>query len=475
MTNALPLNQSLSGGDYRDHRPKIRAMIRRREFKLAVARLLELYEDFPVDLDLVDDLATCYWNLQDPKSAHALLRLAAYHLKTNCVAWSKLAYMTLVMGDKAEARKYFEKALRLKPDDLMALTGLSRLKMYPPKSPRARQLRALVAGGKLSPREAALAHNLLGRIEEAYGNFDSAIEHFGKCKDVGEAPFQAEGLIDYVAQQKAKDFPIAPPDGAASGPRHVFVVGMPRSGTTLVESILCRHPDVLSVSEGPGLGKCLTAYRRAKDLPGLWDWVGTIGEDDRAQLQQAFLAHNQLDGALVNGKTVIDKTPLNAFDLGFAASVFPNARFIFMSRHPLNVGLSNFSTNFSDPLPYTRNFESIGQITRLVYESAQDYQAKLGDAFRWQSYEALVTDPEHQIRALLAHVGLGWDERCLSPEKRNSTVETASFLQVREKINTKGLDKWRKYEAQLEPLVTALGGWTWIEDWAAMDREAAKF
>jgi hypothetical protein len=128
-----------------------------------------------------------------------------------------------------------------------------------------------------------------------------------------------------------------------------------------------------------------------------------------------------------------------------------------------------FTTHFAERHPYTRQLAWIGHMLRRTYDSLEDYIPKLGPDLRLQSYRALVTQPEAQLRDILDFLGLPWEPRCLMPEASDTAILTASSLQVRQGLNTDGLGKWRQYEAELAPLIAALGGWDWIAQWQARD------
>lgn len=215
---------------------------------------------------------------------------------------------------------------------------------------------------------------------------------------------------------------------------------------------------------------CLNDYCAHIGKPYGWDWFETLSDEDARILGQTYL--DCCSKLFVQGmpRLLVDKTPLNVFELGFAKRVLPNASFVFMSRHPLDVGLSNYSTNFHAAHPYSKTLASIGEMTRTVYLCAEDYRRKLGGSFRWQSYRALVSSPEPQIRALLGHLELDWNPACLAPERRDGAVKTASVFQVRSKINKGAVAKWVRFENELQPLVAALGGQEWIESWTAADK-----
>ena len=237
-----------------------------------------------------------------------------------------------------------------------------------------------------------------------------------------------------------------------------------------------RHGDVHSIGESKALSKTLVEARRYVASKfgesGAWAWVDHLKDEHIAAFRLRFLEHVGHHNVRTD-KVIVDKMPLDCLDIGFANWILPEARFVFMHRHPLDVGLSNFCTNFFETNAFAKRLDWIGQMTRAVYTSAEDYEQKLGHVFRRQSYKALVSDPNTQIRALLAHLDLPWQDACLSPEQSDLAARTASMYQVREAINLKGLNKWQSYEAQLAPLIDALGGRDWIEQWDALDQAAS--
>lgn len=456
------------------HRPVVSKHLSDGAYKPALAHLLEISRVLPPSPELLDDMATCYWNLGDHDTAIKLAEFVAKDMGDNPLAWGKLGAMSISVGDQARAETAFENSLKINPKEVKALANLNRIKTFDRNSRRTSVLREIAKSRKFVPADHATAYNALGRIEDAAENTRAAFFNWNKAKALSPGGFDAKAVDTHVADQcricPVLDTSSAPDD---SGTRFVFVVGMPRSGTTLVESILSRHPDIGTIGETTALQDCLDQYRKHVELPGTWDWYETLSEADAKALGQQYV--DRCSKLSVSGlpRVLVDKTPLNIFELGFAKRVLPHAKFVFMSRHPLDVGLSNFSTNFFAAHPFSKSLDAIGNMTRAVFRSAEDYQKKLGSAFRWQSYRALVSSPEIQIRALLAHLDLEWDSACLEPEKREGVVRTASVTQVRAKINTGAIAKWQRFESELTPLVDALGGWDWIEKWAATDKAFA--
>ena len=449
------------------------------EHEAALNILLPLLARTPQDPALIDQTATCYWNINAADAAIQLMRILADLSPDDPEVLGKLGAMTLSVGDTAAAIDAFTRLLAKKPRHAAALATLHRLAPFASDSREAKALRDVARGRRTPDADRAVALNALGRIEAANGDAPRAFRYFARSKSVSPPPYPAEAIDSLVDRQAEVYDPArwpAPPAADAT-PRLVFIVGLPRSGTTLAEAILCRHSCVQSIGESPALQEVLTDTRRVAakktgDRTDAWSWFTALGPDDLIARRKAFFQKARITSRAPE-LVVVNKLPLNAFDIGFARCLLPDARFIFMLRHPLDTGLSCFSTYFGDRHGFSNTLPRIARLARAVYRSLDDYRGKLGPELRLQSYRALAEQPESQIRALLAHAGLDWDPACLAPEEAAGAVRTASVLQVRERINRKGLNTWRPYEAELAPLVDALGGTAWLDEWEALDRVAA--
>ena len=479
MKTSQALASALPEGTYDAVRKSVHAFLQRHEFKPALEILLKVRDFFPNDVRLLDDMAICYWRLGDQETSIHLIKQIVELAPTEPSGWGRLGAMSLSVGDNAGAEQAFSQHLKLVPKSISTLAALNMISVFDRNSHRARTLRKLAENKGTSSTDRATAYNALGRIEEAAGNYKVAFRQFAKSKKFVNGTYEAETFDQRVADQK-RLFKLGPAHDETvsfSGPRFVFVVGLPRSGTTLVEKILCRHDDVQTIGESPVLPTVLTACREKvaaeHGQTARWDWVGRLSP---RQISEYRALHTQLSLQQLDGKSapvIVDKLPLNCLEIGFARTILPDAKFVFMSRHPLDVGLSNFMTNFHSTHAFSKRLETIAHLTRAVYASLDDYEGKLGAALRRQSYRVLVTDPDTQVRALLDHAGLPWNPACLSPEEGNEIVRTASVMQVRAPINADAMAKWKRYETELQPLVDALGGWDWIEDWQAADNACA--
>ncbi|GAB5463335.1 tetratricopeptide repeat-containing sulfotransferase family protein [Hoeflea alexandrii] len=332
---------------------------------------------------MLDDMATCYWNLGDHEIAIKLIERVAQDIGNNALAWGKLGAMAVSVGDNERAEKAFENSLKFNPNEVNALANLNRIKPFERSSLRATALRQIAESRQSTSVDQATAYNALGRIEDAASKTKSAFSNWSKAKALSPGTFNATAVSTHVDDQCR----VYPELGGTKScdvneTRMVFVVGMPRSGTTLVESILTRHPDVETTGETTALQDCLDLYRKHVGLRRTWDWYEALSETDSKALGRRYF--DRCSDLMVSGlpTVLVDKTPLNIFELGFAKRILPNARFVFMSRHPLDVGLSNFSTNFFATHPFSKSLEALGSMTRSVFRSGEDYQKKLGDAFR---------------------------------------------------------------------------------------------
>lgn len=442
------------------------------DYTAALQVVLPFLGQVPVTAAYLDIAITCYWHMGDSTTALSLLKIAIQNTPDDRRVWGKLGAMLLSMGEKEGAEAAFEQALKIAPRSVNALGALNLVTPFERGSHRARLLRDLAKAPATSGFEKAIAWNALGRIEERAGHFPAAFRCFEKSNKAQKPDRFRSEAFDWLVEGQEQQFQPGAPSGPPEGPSCIFVVGMPRSGTTLVEQVLTRHPMVRSTGEGGQLSTVLAMVRKQFAGDGNpWHWITEASEDDLARARAVFFRRIAPPAGLEK-PFVMNKLPLSCFDMGFAQRLLPDARFVFMSRHPLDVGLSNFCTHFHEAHPWSKTQTGIARMIRAVYRSLDDYVPKLGNALRVQSYAALVANPDAQIRALVDHVGLPWDAACLAPEAGQGPVRTASVMQVREAINSKGLDKWQRYAPQLAPMIAALEQ-DWLDQWAARDADWA--
>lgn len=428
------------------------------DMRAALAQLLPVLRSATATARVFEFAIICYLELRDDKTAKALSDVAVSAFPDDPWVLSQKGRIALQANDLTLAKQCFEQALGIDPGHLPALTSLNFLNTFPKGSMLDRRLRKATKRGGYSKRDLASAHSGIAKIEERAGNFAAAFYHFGQCNKLRRGPHdptEDQLLVDGISTH----FQTRPePLGVGPAP-FVFIGGMPRSGTTVLETALRLHPMIDSIGETSTLSnvhsKALKMAEAAGPLETHWDWIDRLNSDQMLELRHDLISAFQKGRE--NGCVVLEKMPLACLRFGLAHHLLPEARFIHMQRHPLDCGLSNYITNFERGYDWATHLPWIAAKQRATDDGAQAYANALGHRFRLQSFSALVQDPENQLREVLEHIGLHFDPACLSPETHTGPQRTASMLQVREGFNTKGLGKWRRYAKQLQPLIQALG------------------
>ena len=222
----------------------------------------------------------------------------------------------------------------------------------------------------------------------------------------------------------------------------VFVTGMPRSGTTLVEQIIARHPDAGSTGE-------------FELLPHLKQSVTSLQSGDIRRAADAYLS--AMTGLAPGKARVVDKSISTLLHTGLALLLFPKARIVMVRRHPMDVFWSAYREMFG-PGVLTFSYTPQALVRRILIaeQLADEWQARCPDRILTVEYERLAADPAAQARRLIAHTGLDWTDACLDQKTAETVVRTASMAQVRKAIYTSSVGKWQAYANRLAPVAEAL-------------------
>ena len=314
-------------------------------------------------------------------------------------------------------------------------------------------------------RRAAL-HFGLAAYHDGKGEWDEAANQMSRANELRNAadarrhrtydPEQYEALVERIVEtftpelfEKLRGF-------GSDSERPVFIVGMPRSGTTLTEQILASHPQVYGAGERSyarqGMMLLPHAMERADDDP-----LRCLTEADRETLQAVAEWHLAQLAALDGGGTprIVDKMPDNYSLLGWLAVLFPRARFIYCRRDLRDVALSCWTTNFS-AIRWANDLDHLARRVKQHRRLMAHWQRVLPVPMLEIDYEETVADQEGQSRRLIEWLGLDWDDRCLSFFRTERLVRTASVTQVRQPIYRRSVERWRHYESMLAPLLASL-------------------
>jgi len=371
-----------------------------------------------------------------------------------------LASALKFLGRFDAAERAYETCLEREPRFWRAHSSLSQLRRQTPGCNHVARLSALLAGGDLEPdAELHLRHALakeledLGRYAESFAQLVA-----GKARKRAALGYTFErdrrlfetliGLFPDTVAEPRRDRPSDAP---------VFVVGMPRSGTTLVERILSSHSQVSSAGESQNFGLLVkraagTASARVLDE----ETLQRSKSIDLGAVGNAYIDQTRPAG---DKARFVDKMPLNFFYLGHIARALPDASLVVVRRHPLDTCLSNFRQLFAlgfSYYDYAYDLLDTGRYYAMFERLIAHWRRVLPGRLHEIAYEDLVADQRGATTRLLQHCGLPWEENCLAFERNPLAVATASAVQVREPLYGQAVGRWRRYESELEPLARLL-------------------
>ena len=372
-------------------------------------------------------------------------------------------HLCMEMGDLATAEQFFRKALHDSPDDNLA----ARFHLTQAKKVRLgdENMAALVAAAQkmaeLPENKKLSLHFALGKGYDDTGDYAQAMSHFKegcriKRKKITYDPAAQEGIFTRIIEAFSRTAIETLRGVGDPSDLPIFVLGMPRSGTTLTEQIIVSHPDVHAGGELPDL--LAIAHRPTRDggrgefpdnLKGLTPEILTAwGADYVAGLKKRA----------PDARRMTDKMPGNFFMVGLIHLMLPNARIVHVNRDPVDTCLSCFTRLFHHGQEQTYDLTELGRYYRQYRRLMDHWRSVLPPgSFLDIRYEDLVADTEQQARRLLDYCGLEWDAACLEFHATKRKVRTASITQVRQPIYTSSVERWRRYGNTLDPLREALG------------------
>ncbi len=425
----------------------------------ALQRALKLRGDSATCLG---EMALTYLDLGEVELAQEAVTRALKLQPNSARLYDASARALLTQGEFAQATEHLRRALSLDPDYSPALLKLAKLGGLSSESSESGLMRLLKSRSIPLPDKRNLAFALgvgldrEGRYSEAFDAFETG--NAAQLQIVSQAvgSYRAEQRdaevdklirtysVESVARWSGK--------GQVSG-APIFVLGMPRSGTTLVEQILASHPKVHGAGELRQLGHARVGFEALIERCG----GGTVATLPRVLIQRIATEYLRSSFQTGCGKLYfVDKNPHNFENLGLILVLFPNAHIIHCWREPADTCLSNYFQIFSLSHCYNNRLEDLGHYFGQYVRLMQHWYKVAGDKIYRIHYEDLVDDPERQIRSLLNHCHLGWRPACMDFHATRRPVSTPSQVQVRQPLYRSSVGRWKHYRPHIEPLLKQL-------------------
>jgi Flp pilus assembly protein TadD len=418
--------------------------------------LLERYERHLSNSPRYLNLAGLTWSLIGMHERAWPLHRRAVDLQPGVpVLEANLAACSVYVGRIDEARALYRSLLARNPNHQRNHYNLSRLERVRDAS-HVEQMQALLAATKLPPSQNIFLYYALGKELEDLEQWDEAFHYFKLAGDAATSvsPYDVAediGLIDAVIETcSAAWLADAPSTTPATDTSHtpIFIVGLPRTGTTLTERILASHSQVQSLGETESLHRVLRRMTGASALGSMTPAVlRAAAQQDMGRLAAGYL--EAVRYRLGPKPLFIEKFPENILYLGFIARAWPEARLVHLRRHPMDACFAMYKQSF---FRYAYTLDNVGRYYVAYDRLVRHWRAVLGGRLVEVEYESLVSDPETRTRALLSRLGLEFEAACLEFDRNEAASATASSVQVREKIHTRSVQRWKHFERHLRPL-----------------------
>jgi len=378
--------------------------------------------------------------------------------------WMSLGHAFKTAGRNAESIEAYERSIEKSPGLGEAYWSLANLKTFRFTPEQTQAMRTQLAGGQLSADDRFHFEFSLGKALEDAGEFAESFEHYLEGNRLRRAMinYDAEENHAHVARSKTfftRELFAERAGWGCAAPDPIFVVGLPRSGSTLIEQILASHSQVEGTMELPDVGMLARLVGARTTRPGVAAYPRALQKFSADELRE--LGEKYLQQTRVQRKTAaplfIDKMPNNFAHLGLIHLMLPNAKIIDARRHPLGCCLSGFKQHFARGQTFTYELAELGRYYRDYVELMAHFDDVLPGRVHRVFYENMVEDTEAEVRRLLAYCGLEFEPGVLKFHENQRAVRTASSEQVRRPIFREGMEQWRRYESHLDALKRALG------------------
>jgi len=406
-----------------------------------------------------NNLGSSFEKLDKLQLAHEAYQKAVDLNGNHLEALNNLATTNTQFNKADEAIKIFNKAIDVHPHFFEAHFNLSALKKYTKEDPHFRLLQEVPQHKKqFNAFEAIRYHFAYGKSLDDVGEYDNAFNQYNLGNQLQSklTPYNQKkndeivsktieifniNFINKLKSESVNDNNRTP----------IFIVGMPRSGTSLIEQILDSHQSIYGAGELKDLSESLESNVKKLSNEQNLDFIGKAKKSFFEEVGNDYL--NKVWELSPNSKYISDKMPGNFFNIGLIYLAFPHAKIIHSMRDPMDSCFSNFTKLFKDDMRFTYNQENIGNYYKDYHTIMEHWRKVLpSDFICHMKYEDMINDTEKEARRLTSFIGLDWDPNCLKFYDNNRNVKTASMMQVRKPIYKSSLARWKNFTKHLKPL-----------------------
>ncbi len=375
-------------------------------------------------------------------------------------AMCAMAHHEKTIGHQAEAIASYRRAIAVKPDHAEAYWSLANLKTFRFEDGEVLAMKELLRDDSLPDVSRAQLHNALGLELESRKDYSGAFQNFADCNAIRRLsevydPVETETTCDRIIELFDSAFIAKNAGVPAADVTPILVVGLPRSGSTLIEQILASHSQVDGTHELGDLTRAVQSVRRGKNRQARFpETLSEIGREGWQSIAREYLQRTEIFRS--GAPYFIDKNPNNFVYAGVLKLALPNARIIDARRHPLDSCFGSFKQLFASGQPFTYDLTELGEYYLQYQRLMEHWHAVLPGFVLDVNYEDVVADLDSQVARLLDFCGLPFEEACLRFHETDRAVKTASSEQVRQPIYSSSVNLWRNYESHLDELIQIL-------------------